>query len=324
MKLIKKLRFMLSSAKKAGIIYNQFTDDDFETNRLLGEIIRNTHSIEKGLSLENVRLGFGYAKIKDAASIIKAFGRLNGTIDVEQVRMFADALGDYIEFHRRKNYNSEHFEEIVKIHEEISSGISGAGGYGGTMKVARPAYSSAEIEAVSRVINDRHSVREFEKTPVSETDIRAAISLAMRCPSACNRQCYRVTIIEKSELDLLDGWLEGVGGFADELDKMLLITGRISDYRLGEAFQYVVTPSVFAAYLTITLQLYGIGCCFIQRNVMPNEKYSEVAKRLNIPADEQAVCILGIGNLKEEFVVPVSHRLPYDAIVRRVVRHENV
>lgn len=317
MSFLRRLRFIAFSVRRANRIFNQFTDDKFESNRLLGEIIRNTHSIEKGLSLENVRHGFGYAKIKEAERFIKRFEFLNGTVDVEQVGMFTDALSAYIDFHRNVGYSSPEFEDIVRIHASLSEKVGNIGvPRGGIKHVRYVEYDNTVRETVARVISERHSVREFDKSPVSESDLREAISLAMRCPSACNRQCYRVTIINRDDLHLLDGWLDGVGGFAEQLDKMLIITGRISDYRLGEQFQYVVTPAVFAAYLTVTLQAYSIGCCFIQRNVLPDDRFPVIASKLGIPADEQAVCVLGIGNLKKEYKVPVSHRLTYDSIVR--------
>lgn len=319
MRIVKKIRFMLSAAKKAGIIYNLFTQKEFESSRLLGEIVRHTHSIEKGLSLENVRLGFGYAKIKDAYSFIQRYGQLNRTIDVEQIRMFVGALSNYLEFHESKGAHNSVINDISTIYHKIKEKLpEPAEIYGGIQIIEKPSYDNNVRKQIQRVITERHSVREFDKTPVSESALKAAIELAMHCPSACNRQCYRVYIIDHKTFPLLDGWLEGVGGFADDLDKMLLITGRISDYRPTEQLQYIVSPAVFAGYLTITLQTYGIGCCFIQRPLLPDKNETAIARKLHISDDEQAVCVLGIGNLKDKYKVPVSHRLAYDKIVSRV------
>ncbi len=318
--MIQKIKYMVKSALTAAKVYDLMTATKYEPNRLLGEIVRNTHSIEKGLSLESVRLGFGYAKIKEAAGIVERFGELNGgSIDVEQVGMFASALSDYIKFHNERQFASGQFDEIKDIYRRIEERLTAsAEKLGGALKVVRPHYTEAERAAIERVIRERHSVREFEKTSVSDGDLRSAIELAMRCPSACNRQCYRVTVVDRADMHLLDGILDGVGGFADQIDKLLIITGRVSDYRLSEHFQHIVSASVFAAYLTITLQTYGIGCCFIQRQVLPCEKYDRVSKKLGIPGDDQWVCVLGIGNLKSEYRAPVSHRLSYDEIVRTV------
>lgn len=320
MSFLGKIKYMAFAANKARIVYEQFTKNDYESNRLLGEIVRYTHSIEKGLSLEKVRLGFGYAKIKDTMSYIERYEQLNNSLDAVQIRMFADALSDYIEFHSSHNYKTPQINDIIAIHNHLINKIGGhKGKYGGVLKVKRKECDNNHRELLKEIIMGRHSVREFEKTPVSDVDLRAAIELAMHCPSACNRQCYRVHIINKNEIHLLDGWLDGVGGFADDLDKMLLITGRISDYRPSEQMQYIVTPAVFAGYLTITLEVYNIGCCFIQRTLFPTREYTLIARRLSIPFDEQPICILGIGNFKKEYKVPVSHRLSYDQIVSSVL-----
>ena len=148
----------------------------------------------------------------------------------------------------------------------------------------KPIYSDNERGLIERIIKDRHSIRAFEKTIVSDVDIKAAIELAMHCPSACNRQSYRVHIIDHRDFHILEGWLDGVGGFANDLDKMLLITGKISDYRPSEQLQYIVTPAVFAGYLTITLQVYGIGCCFIQRSLLPNRKFAKLSIKKRHPS----------------------------------------
>ena len=42
---------------------------------------------------------------------------------------------------------------------------------------------------------------------------------------------------------------------------------------------------------------------------------SELQKEFNIPSDEQIVLMLGIGMLKDEYRVPVSHRLSVDKLV---------
>lgn len=49
-------------------------------------------------------------------------------------------------------------------------------------------------------------------------------------------ETIRVYIVEHKDFNKLKGWMDGVGGFADELDKILIITGNISVYRKGEGF----------------------------------------------------------------------------------------
>ena len=115
--------------------------------------------------------------------------------------------------------------------------------------------------------------------------------------------------MDKNDFKLVNNWFDGVGGFADDLDKMLFITGKMSVYRPQEIHQWIVTGSIFAAYLSLSLEIFGIGCCFIQRPVIPNKQWDVVANRIGAASDEQLVCCMGIGSVKEEYVVPISHRL---------------
>lgn len=59
-------------------MYKILSADEYKSRRLEGEIIRNTHSIEKGLSLESVRMGFGYKKIQEAFQQIDCYVQKGG------------------------------------------------------------------------------------------------------------------------------------------------------------------------------------------------------------------------------------------------------
>lgn len=57
------------------------------------------------------------------------------------------------------------------------------------------------------------------------------------------------------------------------------------------------------------------GCDSIQRPILLCKKWKKLQKEFNIPSDEQIVLMLGIGMLKDEYRVPVSHRLSVDKLV---------
>lgn len=310
MKILEKIKYVKNAASSAARIYDILNSPDFANERYLGEILRYTHSVEKGLSLENVRYGFGYDKIKEAFLFVKKYKQNNGDMKAEPLLMFRDVLNFYLSYHKKKGYSSEKLKEIENIYSELSEELnSPVNGYGGTYKVCKKIYSEEEKKTLYSLFENRHSVREFSKESVDEKDLKEAIRLASRCPSACNRQCYRIHIVDKNDFKLVNNWFDGVGGFADDLDKMLFITGKMSVYRPQEIHQWIVTGSIFAAYLSLSLEIFGIGCCFIQRPVIPNKQWDVVANRIGAASDEQLVCCMGIGSVKEEYVVPISHRL---------------
>lgn len=316
MKFLYTLKIYLSFLRHAKSISKIYNNKEFDRNRAIGEILRNTHSIEKGLSLENVRLGFGIAKIQNARRIIANYIAIGGDPDTTSISMFRDALKNYLDFHKNKKYSGSEIQKVVSVYEYLCDITSATSDHmGGTLDVVKPIYSTNEYSAFERIVHERHSIREFSHTPVDLDKIRNSIELAMRCPSACNRQCYRVYILDHSKFNLIQNWMGGTGGFDKELDKILIVTGCLSAYRAQETTQHVVTASIFAGYLTLTLQANNIGACVIQRSLYPDRIWNTVQTNLSIPGDELPVCCIGIGNLKETYKVPVSYRIPYNDIV---------
>ena len=291
----------------------------FYNSRLLGEIIRETHGIEKGLSLENVRLGFGISKFTESRHLLGQYRDNDGNMRSEPLLMYVDAIKSYLEFHKEKQFSNDVIKRVEQDYEKLNIEIGKRDSvYGGIKKVNRITYEDKEKELLSSIFTNRHSIREFDHTPVNMNNLTSAIKLAMNCPSACNRQCQRLYIIDKKDFKSLNNSFEGTGGFAEDLDKILFITGSMSSYRDYEIFQWIVTGSIFAAYLSLALEIYSIGSCFIQRPLLPNKQWGKISSIIGAPKDEQLICCMGIGNLKESYNVPVSHRLSYDTIVSYV------
>lgn len=319
MDITSKLLFLRNNILQCVRLIKLYSNPQFKKNRIIGEILRNTHSIEKGLSLSEVRLGFGVRKCREAFKLIEQYIALGGSLNDEALVMYASALKAYLQFHEARNYRDQNIEIVEEIYKKIVSlNIVPSERAAGYLTLNKKTYTTEEVEKFERLFNDRHSIREFDGTPVNENDLKRAIQLAAKCPSACNRQCYRVYVVNNTSFSLLNGWFDGVGGFDKELDKILIITGSTSMYRWTENMQWVVTSSIFAGYLSLTLQLYGIGACVIQRDIYPNSKWNEVKGNLKINDDELPVCCIGIGNLKDEYKVPISNRLSLETIITQI------
>ena len=299
----------LRTAYKYSAYYNKKDNPD----NLAAELIRNTHSIEKGLSISEIRPGFGHAKQKEMMDIIEKIKNTNNNYHQEAIKMAVSALNEYVSYHESINYSDDFIEKIKIFLKNNKKYI--AESYGGTIKLNCKdlKFDKKEIE---RFIKTRHSIREFTDEPVDPKTIKKAVELARRCPSACNRQGVRAYVVDKNKSKKLLTQLSGIGGFADSLDKLIIITGKISAYRSNEINQYIVSASIFAGYLSLTLHLYGLGACVIQRPVIYNKKSEALKANLNIPKDEQIVCIIGVGNISGVINVPVSHRINLDEMLK--------
>lgn len=318
MKIINRIKHIIKIAVKSNHVLLLLNNPKFENERLSAELVRNVHSIEKGLSLRNIRPCFGYAKIMEASELAnKLIDSDNKDYD-ESILMFVHALKAYLEYHDEINVIDNKLTIIHRTYENLLEKVKSAfddNMLGGCLLLSAKKYLESDFTVLKQLIYDRHSVRQFSEEPVDLNDLFAAIECASHCPSACNRQGFRVHVVCKDKMSVFNDWFEGIGGFAEEIDKMLLITGKISTYRASEEFQYIVSSAVFAGYLTLTLQAKNIGCCFIQRPVLHTKKWAKVSTELGISADEQIICALGIGNYLPEYKVPVSHRFHVDKIV---------
>ena len=275
-------------------------------NAMTADLIRTTHSIEKGLSIKNTKLGFGHKKQEKMMNLIKLIEKQDSIYCKEAVVMAISAINQYIKYHEEQGYCDDFIIAMKKFIDDRKNMINDS--YGGTIKIDCDKLKFDE-NVIEDFINSRHSIRIFSDKPVDKNVLIKAIKLAQRCPSACNRQGVRVYVIEKSKAQVVIKQLGGIGGFAESIDKIIIVTGKLSAYTYNESNQFIVSASIFTGYLSLTLHLYGLGACIIQRPVIWNKDEEKIKRTFNIANDEQIVCMLGVGNIEGKINVPVSHRL---------------
>ena len=285
----------------------------FGRNFTAAELIRNTHSIEKGLSIEEPRLGFGHQKQEEMLAQIETLLKTDNAYFTEVCKMALGALHAYLAFHKEKGYTDDFCEKLQSFVD--AHPMEDCESYGGVLKV-RKEDLAFDIPAIEEFICSRHSIRDFDGTPVDDGTLKKALILAQRAPSACNRQGVRAYVLSEEKTKEYAKDLAGVGGFADQAGRIIMITGKRSSYRPNENNQYIVSAAIYAAYLSLTLHLYGLGACVVQRPVVWTSIWEEKRISLGIAEDEQLVCLLAVGNLKEEFPVPMSHRLSDSDFIR--------
>ena len=293
-------------------------DKQFSQSRVEANIIRNVHSIEKGLSIKNPRLGFGVAKIEKMCSLTEEYRKFE-TEDVTCLYFARDVLKAYLAYHKEKGFDGEALLFVQKEYEKLCENLEETDEIYGGVKTLCKDDLNFHTEDIETLFKTRCSVRDFTGEPVDEEVLKKAIALAQRTPSACNRQGVRVYSIDARQYirDIGDS-MEGIGGFAEEVDRFLIITGKRSAYGLGEKNQYIVSASMFAAYLTLTLHAYHIAACTVQRPLTQNEQWDVLKKKYAIPEDEQIIMLLAIGKMKEKTKVPVSKRFSVDKIYRKL------
>ncbi len=281
--------------------------------KMKARMIIRIHTIEKGLSLENTRLGFGFDNIKLMIVLMKKYYELYGYDYV--VKMGLNALDAYIQFHNSKDYEVSCVQELYdeclfKIKEYRSSNDTGV------INVSKSEmYCNAMID-FRAFCECRHSVRQFSGQEVANDSIVDAVSIAQKTPSVCNRQSSRIYVISHSDkIRQIIEMQSGARSFGEEINKVLIITSDLSNFvSYGERNQSWIDGGMFSMSLVYALHSKGLGTCCL--NWCKEKRVDkELRKSISISETDNIIMVIAVGHLKESFVVAKSPRKTIDEIM---------
>lgn len=268
-------------------------------------LLQLSHRLEKGLLIKNPKPMWGWDKAYLMEKLLKRCENDFSTITANAV------LSAYLDAKSKSEFMEDREKYNVFLHTTGYQTISYEG-LGGTQIVQAPLFSSQEQHQIQRLFFTRHSCREFAKRPVSNEDLTKAIEMALRCPSACNRQPFRIYAIAPEKL------AEKLG--RDHLqysgDRSLIITGDVRAFTTNEMLDWIVSPSIFAGYLTLSLHSLGIGSCVVRKDLVNESTYNLAIRTITgMDESEQIILELFIGYYKDEFEVPFSNRAKAESII---------
>jgi len=281
----------------------------------LSYIIWSYHVIEKGLTMPNRKLGFGFNRLIDLIHAIRSYvARYSCDSNNKQLFFAASVVFSYEKIHNENCFSLpvELVDEIkiihsmfprVKPHDEIEFSSKG---FFENNDNCFPTFSSA-----------RHSVRDFSNEAIPLDDIIEAIKLAKDCPSACNRQPTKVHIVTKSEqIEFCLERQNGNRGFGKFANKLLIVTADVRTL-LGsqELFDLFTNAGIFIMNLSYSLQYKKIGSCILNW-YSPIKCDKQIRKELNIPENEVIVSFIVCGKVKEHFMVADSLRYDVSEIIK--------
>ena len=285
----------------------------FNENRkekLLAKITYNYHSIEKGLSMPSLKLGFGKKKIEKLKKFIKTY--LDKDYDVLSSQFIAgcSVLAKYFEIHKKNTFEVEdffNFEEYRLMKSYSKDTI------GGTIKIFKTEYFSKVTNSFNEFVTSRHSIRYFSEELIEIEKIKDAVELANFCPSACNRQSCKVySVGDKSKVELILNIQKGVDSTAKLIHQLLIITSnRNNFFTSGERNQLYVDGGIFLESLLLSLHYKKIAACPLHWSL--NYSHDKKIKNLiGLSSGEKVIALIAIGSLKDDLKVPSSCRKQID------------
>lgn len=281
---------------------------------LTARIIHTYHGLEKGLTMPHRRFNFGHDAVLQLVLLLEEYIHLYGE-PAGQAAHGIGVLKAYCSMHR--NFDGKVDTEFwKKIHSLTDKYPDIASAHQPHKTVADfYAHINSDFELFAK---SRHTLRHYCGS-VSEDEISKAVTLAMTAPSACNRQPVRVHCIsDKTIKDKVLALQSGNRGFGADADKLLIVTGDLSDICwVDERYDIYTNCGIFIMNLCYSLFYHKIAHCVLNWSILVNpEKDKMLHKLVGIPDNEVIAAMLTCGKTPDEVDVAESPRRDVSEILR--------
>ena len=278
----------------------------------LAELSIVSHILEKGITMPERRLGFGYDNVRGVIRRIKQIIIKYSSHHIEIQSAISD-LEQYYKIHKEAKFElpadiDAGINEILKYKQYETQPC---------FEITKDEYSK-ETNNFAEFANQRHSVRWYSDDPVTDEEIAKVIKLAQSAPSACNRQGTKVYVIsteaKKKEVLKLQN---GNRGFGDMADKLLLITNDMSFWKYSHRPLAITDSGIFTMNLLYALHYYNICACTLNA-VLSIKKERKLQKIVGYSKSEFPVVFISIGHAPNKFMIAGSQRLKIEQIYKIV------
>lgn len=286
--------------------YNASNHTDEDKQKMQFTILRKNHVIEKGMSMQNPRKGFGQEKAAKLIERLSRYYELYGQEDSEFLAYPLSTLQSYIQY---SEANGTDLSELKKAFEALRKKVPGLktdAAIGGVRETTRGDLLKTCDNGFESLLLSRHSLRYFSQEPVGRDVISKALQMAQRTPSACNRQGWHTHVFNGEESVRLMYWQEGCRGCEDGFRQSVLVTANLKAFLSHEVFQAYIDGGLYAMNLINAFHSLGIGtiplsCGFSFEKI----KYLD---QFGIPEYELPILIIAFGNVEDRYHYAMSTR----------------
>ncbi len=276
----------------------------------LYKVIRDTHRIEKGLSMRNRRDVFAEGYVTELVNALEQCVSETDELD-RQVEWSVDVLHEYFS-------TVEHTDPIAKAHqqfEEIRERLDYEPGNKNPTQRAEIEVAPTSYNSLRKLAKQRRSTRWFEQRPVPRDEIDKALEIAALSPSACNRQPFEFRIYTDDDvIDEITNLPLGVRGYEHNIPALVVLVGKQRAY-FDERDKNIIyiDASLAAMSFQFALETLGLASTCINWPVVPESKRT-IRDIIPMDPDEQIVMLMAIGYPSRDGKVPYSEKKPLKRI----------
>ena len=273
--------------------------------KLAGEIISLYHVIEKGLTMPEVRPGFGQERIPKLCTLCSEFISKFGLTD-EQVKHAIAVIYEYEIFHKNRRYELTTLvaDSISKLKSRALDIIPSS-----QTEFSKQEYFVNVNDNFSSFSQSRKSIRNFTSEEVPVEMITTALELARNTPSACNRQPWRTYVhINKHKIERILEIQAGARGFGHKANKLIIITGEVGGFcGSAERNQVYIDSGIYAMNVLYSLHFNKIAACILNC-CHTQEKDTNLRHLCSIKESEVFICMIACGMPNDNFKIAISER----------------
>lgn len=273
--------------------------------QLLSRLIFSSHSLEKSLSNDNFKVGFGLDTAEMLTNILVIYkDRLYDTSDYGYINTLS-VLKSFYEKHKDSKYKVQ-VETILS--PVICDVIDCKETIGGSSTIRSVSKDNNKEKNFKELAEGRFAVRTYSKKSVKKSDIDEAISIAIKTPSACNRQSARVHAMYDDRIIRKVLSFQGGIAFYKTPPVLLLVTANDNCYlNVNERNQGFIDGGLFTMSLLYSLEYKQLAACPL--HAMFDERTEKTIRAtLNIPDNEKLVSFISVGHFNKKNNVCKSFR----------------
>lgn len=295
-----------------------FESERSDSNRMF--LRRSVHRLEKGLISRPRRETFAADYIGRVVCTVESFRATLENEDPGELKWATDVVNRYFEATRNSDdsrvigardmwlahWDSTDADNEQEIKCELSPFEQPR------LNDARESYSG-----FTRIAFHRRSVRWFEDRPVPRELVEEAAAVGLTAPSACNRQSFRLLIVDDEELrGRVAAVPMGTAGFSHQIPAIGVLIGQHRGYEHErDRHAIYVDGGLFASGFITALEGLGLNTCCINWPEL-RAKNTEMKGLIGLEPDERVVMLIAIGYGIPDQLVPRSQKRDVGAMVQ--------
>jgi nitroreductase len=259
------------------------------------------HIIEKGLTMPERRLGFGLPRLANIANeVLKNKHNEN----LSEVKVAVGIIKDYKKVHEKSFYKlpkkiSDLLERVEIMYPDLKIIKQ--------LKLNKEQYFSSKNENFLKFSTSRRSIRNFSGKANAE-QVQKAVELALKAPSACNRQVVKCHLFnDKEKVQEILSYQNGNRGFGHLIPQLCVLTVDLRLIGENEQNDIYFNAGLFAMNLCYSFHYYEIASCMLNW-AAPPKRDKKLRKILNIPNHESITVLIGFGIPSDEINIARSDK----------------